>query len=77
MPTLDLSTAIPAAQLAPAPLVRPPSSRGLHAKLLPGHESFVMCPGRAPVKVTNSQSVSYFYPEWLIRVRYTWYKRPA
>nr|XP_036215004.1 fibrillin-1 isoform X2 [Bactrocera oleae] len=58
LPTLDLSTAIPAAQLAPAPLVRPPSSRGLHAKLLPGHESFVMCPGRAPVKVTNSQSVT-------------------
>ncbi|XP_049313290.1 fibrillin-3 isoform X2 [Bactrocera dorsalis] len=54
-------TAVPAAQLAPAPLMRPPPPRGLQAKLLPGHESFVMCPGRAPVKVTDAQSVTLEY----------------
>ncbi|XP_050333374.1 fibrillin-1 isoform X2 [Bactrocera neohumeralis] len=61
--TLSVSypTAVPAAQLTPAPLMRPPSPRGLQAKLLPGHESFVMCPGRAPVKVTDAQSVTLEY----------------
>ncbi|XP_018783178.1 PREDICTED: fibrillin-1 isoform X2 [Bactrocera latifrons] len=54
-------TAVPTARLAPAPLMRPPSPRGLQAKLLPGHESFVMCPGRAPVKVTDAQSVTLEY----------------
>uniref|UniRef100_W8AS46 Fibrillin-2 n=1 Tax=Ceratitis capitata TaxID=7213 RepID=W8AS46_CERCA len=79
LPRLDLALPTPAAvpQLPPAPLRLPPAARGMRAKLLPGHESFVICPGRQPVKVTDSQSVSYFHPEWLVRVRYAFYKRPA
>ncbi|XP_028901941.2 fibrillin-1 [Zeugodacus cucurbitae] len=60
LPTLEVSypTAVPTAQVAAAPLIRQPTPRGIQAKILPGHESFVVCPGRAPVKVTNSQSVT-------------------
>uniref|UniRef100_W8BC32 Fibrillin-2 n=1 Tax=Ceratitis capitata TaxID=7213 RepID=W8BC32_CERCA len=60
LPRLDLALPTPAAvpQLPPAPLRLPPAARGMRAKLLPGHESFVICPGRQPVKVTDSQSVT-------------------
>lgn len=40
------------------------------APLLPGHESFIECPGRAPIKVTSGQAVSYYWPLWLIRIHY-------
>lgn len=40
------------------------------AHVLPGHESFIICPGEEPVKVTNAKSVSYLWPQWLIRIRY-------
>ncbi|XP_053955378.1 fibrillin-2 isoform X2 [Anastrepha ludens] len=57
--TLDLShQAPPKPSLQPAPLMRLPTSREMRAKLLAGHESFVICPGQAPVKVTNSKSVT-------------------
>ncbi|XP_067646329.1 fibrillin-3 [Eurosta solidaginis] len=42
----------------PAPLMRLPPTHLTNAKLLAGHESFVICPGQAPVKVTNSKSVT-------------------
>ncbi|XP_012157231.1 fibrillin-1 isoform X2 [Ceratitis capitata] len=60
LPRLDLALPTPAAvpQIPPAPLRLPPAARGMRAKLLPGHESFVICPGRQPVKVTDSQSVT-------------------
>lgn len=79
LPTLDLSypTAVPAVQLSPAPLIRPPSSRGMRAKLLPGHESFVICPGQAPVKVTNSQSVTLEFGCVLKNVRHKSTRRHA
>lgn len=41
-----------------------------NTQLLPGHESFIICPGQQPVKVTHAQTVSYYWPDWLIRIRY-------
>ncbi|XP_036337585.1 fibrillin-1-like [Rhagoletis pomonella] len=59
LPSLDLSyPGVAEPVLQPAPLMRLPSTAGLNAKLLAGHESFVICPGQAPVKVTNSRSVT-------------------
>lgn len=44
------------------------------AKLLAGHESYIICPGQAPVKVTQTEPVSHHYhhywPESLLRIGY-------
>lgn len=69
--------------IRPAPIVTAPVPQPhipsvshpsmVNAQLLPGHESFIICPGQKPVKVTHAQTVSYYWPDSLIRVRYNKY----
>lgn len=52
--------------------IMPPMSHPsmINSQLLAGHESFIICPGQKPVKVTHAQTVSYYWPGWLVRIRY-------
>jgi len=42
-----------------------------HSSLFAGHESYVVCPGKEPVKVTSKQSVSF---TWFDRQLNSYYK---
>lgn len=71
-----ISVSFPAAvakPLAALPEVAfPDAGQQTHSSLFAGHESYVVCPDKDPVKVTSHQSVSYAWPKRQLRINYSW-----
>lgn len=71
-----ISVSFPAAEakaLVALPEVAfPDAGQQTHSSLIAGHESYVVCPDKDPIKVTSHQSVSYSWPNRQLRFNYSW-----